>query len=198
LTQAVISFEQIKLQTMKKILLPCLMTAALFMILLIPVKAQDNEHKKIHVVIEENGSVTTDTTVLFNKDVSEQEIEAAILGITGEKNPPCHAGNETARHCDTVAYKCCHMQKSELDSLLEVSGKTFSCTHSDTCRHAEGSHGSCMNHTEKGSPGQEPCRHAEKKVIEKKITVTVEGDKAEKTIILESPAETEKKSKKDH
>jgi len=255
---------------MKKNFLPCLLTASCFMILFVPAKAQDKDNKKIHVVIEENGTVTTDTSVFFDKSVSEQEIEAAISGITGEKNPPCHAHNETVRHCDTVIYKCSPAQKSELDSLLEVHGKTFTYTHTDTCRHTEGSHGSCMNHAEKVAAGQEPCKHVEKeiiwmgdkgenetviieedgdiiirkgnnpeekcikvtvecdgdtaaggekqeiriikthdkemtspegcekKVIEKKIIVTEEGEKAEKTIILESPAETEKKSKKEH
>jgi hypothetical protein len=246
------------------------MTVVFFMIFLIPANAQDKGQKKMHVVIEENGIVVTDTSVFFDKDVSEQDIAAAISGITGENNHPCQAQNQPPRHCDTVVYKCKHMQKSEIDSLLEVSGKTFTYTQTDTCRHAEGSHGPGMNHTEKVAAGQEPCRPVEKeiirmgdpgenetviieedgdiiirngnrpgekcikvivesdgdtavggekqeiriikthdkemtspegcekKVIEKKIIVTEEGDKAEKTIILESPAETEKKSKKEH
>jgi hypothetical protein len=196
---------------MKKVLFACMLSVFFFLILLIPANAQDNGQKKIHVVVEENGTVITDTSVFFDKTVSEEEIQAVISDISGEKSRPCQARNQQAMHCDTVVYKCKHIQNSELDSLLEVSGKSFThtCTHTDTCRHAEGSHGPCMNHTEKVGAGQEPCKHIEKEIriietrddekdmpegctkmtVEKKVIVTNEGGRTEKIIILESPDE---------
>jgi hypothetical protein len=210
---------------MKKVFFACMLSVFFFLILLVPANAQDKGQKKIHVVVEENGTVITDTLLFFDKAVSEEEIQAVISGLTEDISRPCQARNQQDLHCDTVVYKCRHMQNGEPDSLPEVSGKSFS--HTDTCRHAEGSHGPCMNHTEKVGAGQEPCKHIEKEIIrtgepageesviigdngditirsghnagEKciKVIVTEEGDKAEKTIILESPAETEKKSKKE-
>jgi len=56
-----------------------------------------------------------------------------------------------------MVYKCRHLQKSELDSLLEVSGKPFTYAPSDTCRHEK--------HTEKAEAGQKPCQHMQKEVI---------------------------------
>jgi len=282
---------------MKKIFFSCMLSVSLFMILVIPVNAQDKTQKKMHMVIEENGKLITDTSVIFDKGVSEEDIQAAISVITREKGHPCHAHNQPAMHRDTLVYKCRHMQKSELDTLLEVSGKTFAFIPADSCRHP---HGPCPKHTEKVGAGKESSKHmekeiiwmgntsgkefvvieengdiiirkghipgekcirvivesdgdtvvrgktkeimiletsdegmdlpegcekktvekkviiteegnktekiiiqespadAEKKVIEKKVIITKEGDKAEKTIILESPDETEKKVKKDN
>ena len=196
---------------MKKIFFTCMLSVFFFLILIIPANAQDKAQKKIHVVVEENGTVITDTSVFFDKTASEEEIQAVISSLTGEKSRPCQARNQQAMHCDTVVYKCRHMQNSEPDSLLEVSGKSFThtCIHTDTCRHAEDSHKPCMNHTEKVGAGQEPCKHMEKeiriiethddekdmpegctkKTIEKKVIVTEEGGKTEKIIILESSDE---------
>jgi hypothetical protein len=215
LTKAVISFGKTKSNTMKTIFFTFLLSVSFLMVLLTPANAQDKGQKKIHVVIEENGTVITDTTVFFDSDVSEQDIEAAISCITGEKSRPCHAHNQSAMTQDTLVLKCRHMQKSELDSLLEAEGKPSACNHSDTCMHA---HGPCMKHAEKDGADLEPCKHMEKEIMiietgdeekdkpegcvkkefEKKVIITKEGDKAEKTIILESPAESEKKAKKEN
>jgi hydroxymethylpyrimidine pyrophosphatase-like HAD family hydrolase len=175
---------------MKKLFYSSMLAVSLCMILMIPVRAQEQGQKKMHVVIEENGTVITDTSIIFSNDVPEEEIQAIVSGITGEKGHPCEAHNQPAMHCDTVVYKCRQMQKNELDSLLEVSGKPYTYTPSDTCRHA---HASCENHTEKAGAGQEPCRHMEKKVI-----ITEEVDKAEKATIPEKPAETKKKAIKEN
>lgn len=247
---------------MKKIFFSFLLCVLFCMILMIPAQAQDEGQKKVHVVIEENGIVTTDTSVFFCKDASGKEIQAAISCITGMQEYPCKMH---AMHRDTLGHPCKHMQKSELDTLLEVSGKPFVYKHGDSCRH---SHDTCLAHTGKAMAGQGPCKHAEKEIIrmsepageetviiedngdiiirkgqvqegkciriiiesdtdtivnekvkeiriieirddekdeqegcgektvEKKIIITEEGDKVEKTIIMESPAETEKKAKK--
>ena len=152
---------------MKKIFFACMLSVFFFLLFIIPANAQDKGQKKIHVVVEKNGTVITDTSVFFDKTVSEEEIQAVISDITGEESHPCQARNQQTRHCDTVAYKCRHMQNSELDSLLEISGKPFThpCTHTDTCRNAEGSHGPCMHSMEKAGAGEEPCKHIEKEII---------------------------------
>jgi hypothetical protein len=203
--KAVCSFEEINTQIMKKIFFPCLLAAVIFMIFETPADAQDKAQKKVHVVIEENGRVTADSTVLFDKDASEQDIDAVISGISGEKNPPCHAHSETTRHCDTMAdggeNETVIIQENG-DIIIRTGDKpgekcikvTVECD-GDTAMGAEKQEIMIIRTHDKEMASPEGC---EKKVIEKKITVTEEGDKAEKTIILESPAETEKKSKKDH
>jgi hypothetical protein len=265
LTEAIISFDQTIQNAMKKILSTSLWLLLFILIPFVSASAQEKGQKKVHVVIEENGTVVTDTSMIFAGNVSEEEIEATISGITGEKSHPCHVHMQPAKHCDTVMYKCKHTQKGELDSLLEATGQPSALTPADTCRHARTS---CMNHTERVGAGQEPRRHIEKEVIrvgepednesviiedngdiiirkgnvpgkcikvivesdgdtaacekvkevrilrsggeemarpeehgekriEKKIIITEEGTKAEKATIHESPANTEKKSKKD-
>jgi len=189
---------------MKKLFFSCMLSVSLFMILMIPANAQEKGQKKMHVVVEENGRVITDTTVIFGSDVPEEEIQATISGITGEKGHPCPVHHQPAVHCDTMVYKCRHGQKSELDTLLEVSGKPFTYAPSDTCRHA---YVPCEKHTEKAEAGQKPCQHMHKEIIRMgehggKETVIIEdngdiiihkgqipGDKCIK-VIVESDGDT--------
>jgi hypothetical protein len=154
---------------MKLHFLPSVAAASLLMMLPMGANAQEKQQKKLHIVIEENGTVTKDTSVTFDKSLSEKEVQEIISGITGETPYPCPAHKYHVMHGDTMVNKCGHMKKGELDSLLEASGHSFKYPDTDSCRHGQ-----------------------EKKCL-KEIS---EGERAEKTIITESPEKTEKSKQK--
>jgi hypothetical protein len=210
---------------MKLHFLPSIAAASLIMLLPVGANAQEKQQKKLHIVIEENGTVTKDTSVTFDKSLSENEVQEIISDITGETPHPCPAHKYHVMHGDTMVNKCGHMKKGELDSLLEASGHSYKHPDTDSCGHSTAKAGSQIVWTEKaeieegskgdsdvkviivhGSPGEESViveedgdvviinkGHGQEKKCLKEIS---EGERAEKTIIMESPEKTEKSEKK--
>jgi hypothetical protein len=112
-------------------------------------RAQDNGQKKLHIVIEQNGKKTIDTTLLFNKSATEEEIQGVIATLTGEDIHACPNHKNITVHCDTTMHKCKHTSDTELDSLLIISGKPCMHMHSDSCRHSSCKGETAAIHTEK-------------------------------------------------
>lgn len=205
---------------MKKKILHFVTTGLFLMILMISAGAQESQQKKLRVYIEENGVVTTDTTVILDKSLSEEDIQAVISGITGESSYPCPAHRKCMKPCDTAVYKCKHAGEGELDSLPGASGHTMKHIHADSCIHVSGKSGhgpdkKCIKVISESESDSLPGVKTEKvkiieiregdvevqegkqeKIIEKKIIITEEGERAEKTIIMESPEKTEKSKQK--
>ena len=57
------------------------------MILIIPANAQDKGQKKMHVVVEENGTVITDTSVIFDKDGFRGRNTGSYFRYNGRERP---------------------------------------------------------------------------------------------------------------
>ncbi|MBN1416775.1 MAG: hypothetical protein JW973_16885 [Bacteroidales bacterium] len=250
---------------MKQILLPLMVSVVCMLTLMPAANAQEKQHKKLRFILEEDGKVIKDTAVAFDKTLPEHEVQEILSEITDEAIHPCPAHTRHFVHGDTLIHKCRRMEKGELDSLLEASGRNYTYIRSDSCRHGHDRPGSHVIYIEKvkagdaqekdedveiilmeKSTGKEPVIIAEgddiiiirkklapggkgakviaecdadtlirekikaieiieienedidssegtgKKVVKKKIIITEEGDKAEKTIIMESPEKTEK------
>jgi len=222
LAEGIISFDKIKNRTMKHKFLFSVVTVLSLVILPAGVKAQETQQKRLHITIEENGKITKDTSVTIDKSLSEKEVQAIISGITGETPHPCPAHQQPAMQGDAPAGHCMHMKEGEkphpcpahqqhamqgdstgVKCMHMKEGETpHPCpAHQQHAMQGDSAAGKCMYRKEvkiieisdEHADGPE---WVEKKVIEKKVTVTEEGEKAEKTIILESPEKTKKAEKK--
>ncbi len=209
--------------------LPAL-TAVFMVSLTLGIKAQERQQTKVHVIIEENGKVAKDTSVTIDKSLCENEIQAIISGITGDRHQPCMVHQRQCMHGSAMTDTCRHMKKEmhqkgfREETDVEVRfvhggpGKETVIVEEDgdviIIRKGQGQPAHCMKEAGKMEADSLPCKrtkevkiieirddHAEvqegneKKVIEKKIIVTTEGEKAEKTIILESPGKAGKSKK---
>ena len=134
--------------------------------------------------------------VILTAGVKAQETQQKRMHITIEEN-----GKITK---DTLVTIDKSLSEKEVQAI--ISGITEEAphpcpAHQQHAMQGDSTAGRCMHRKEveiieisdENADGQE---WVEKKVIEKKVIVTEEGEKAEKTIILESPEKTKKAEKK--
>jgi hypothetical protein len=211
-----------------------LVVTALFLVILpAGLKAQEKQQTKLYVIIEENGKVTKDTSVIVDKSLSEKEVQEIITGITGEMPHPCQAHQAQRMHGNTMADTCKYMknmkkeiqeEECEEDNDVEVRvvhgapGKETIIVEEDgdviIIRNGHGRRPHCIKEISEMEADSLACKEkevkiikirddnadvkggSENKVIKTKVIVTDEGEKAEKTIIIESPEKTGKSEKK--